>query len=707
MTYYDTRPEDEAVIVRRKGNVDKVQEKTNGPSVSSSLSGPRQPKDLRRRPLPTDPVGSQSARPARPEKMPSAPAPAQPVPVRPFEHAHVAPAVHSDPMHHPHPLDRPYDMAAHGPSHTAPPPVKMYETPDDFHRQWDQPEQALPAGSMKHHPHDRYHYDERPEPYAMNPYQARNPGYDSMPTDYRTSKPEVMHSPDYAPEADMHARVPYEMPQSHNRHPMPPVEQRRPMAYGQVSKIPAHPHGLIHEPPSDYAHYSAAPVERERPQSQHGNALVRNGQRNPMTREQFHAEYAAMQPRVEDEEEEGPPPPPPVHRSLVQHSQMAQPPSYQAYFPGQPRAVNDANISASRRPVSSHSSHSQSRGRFPDPPQAGVSVPASLVAGYDPVVVDAEADRIGHENQVIRRNSAMYEEPPVPFPEPLSYTPPYPADPPNAVDEQRRSLGSRGSARSDSRVVQRKSVSPKPPSVMEREASIPFSPDSYDVLNPNAARSAVTRDPKPAYDTPSQAMDAAMRSEAEAARDPGPIIGDDGREIDPTDHLPTDTWAPEPEKKNRKPEVIIRFKNSRANPATRPAYKPVSAEPPPGNWRRQSHVTPDPTGRTPPRGRESYGGYGYGTPNSDSARSYRKSVSPSPGSHSPSNLYAPNTGPPIPAKVPIAPPVNQGYSTMHGNPGMAALSRELNSIDIGSVGCSPGRGTRRYVPKASVTGYAI
>lgn len=685
MTYYDTRPEDEAVIVRRKGNVERTQDKPSGPSVSSSLSGPRQPKDLKRRPLPTDPYGSQPTRP-RPEKLPSAPAPAQPVPIRPFDHPHTAPPVPSEPMHRGYMMERPFDMAAHGPSHTAPHPVRMYETPDDIHRQWDQ-EPLHPAGSMKHYP-DRHAYDERPEPYAMN-HQPRYPGYD-MPVEYR-SKPDMVY-PDYAGTVDLHARAPYGVPQSHTRQPV--AVDRRAMAYGHGGKM-AHPQAVIEHP--DYVNYQTGP---ERPRSQHSSAPVRMDQRNPMTREHYPAEYAAMQPRVEDEEEEGPPPPPPVHRSLKQ-SQMASSPSYQAYAPD-PRS-SDA-VLPSGRPVSSHSSNSQPRGRFPDPPKTSAPVPASLVAGYDPAVVDAETDRVRHENQIVRRNSA-YEEPPVPFPEPLSYAPPYPVDPPQSLDEQRRSLASRGSAHSDSRAVQRKSVSPKPPSVAEREASIPFSPDSYDVLNPNAGRSAVTRDPKPAYDTPTEAMNAAMRSEAEAARDPGPIIGDDGREIDPSDHLPLDTWAPEPERKNRKPEVIVRFKNSKTAPAARPAYKAPSAEPSPVVGRR-SYVTPDPAVRTPPRGRETNGGYAYGTSATDSPRSFRKSVSPSPG-HSASSLYAPNTGPPIPAKVPVGKPVNQGYSGMHSNPGMAALSRELNSIDIGSVGCSPGRGTRRYVPKASVTGYAV
>lgn len=694
MTYYDTRPEDEAVIERRRGNVEKAQEKSSGLNQSSSLSGPRQPKDLRRRPLPNDPSGLQSARPPRPEKMPSAPAPAQPLPLRPSEHPHFAPPIPNDPMPQRHPAERPYDMAAHGPSYSAPHNVKAYDTPDDFHRQWDQVDQIHAAGSMKHQPQG-YHYEDRHNYYDLHPQPTRRPMYNDMPMDYRQPKPDVM---------PVQARPTEDPPrQSHGTYPVP-AEQYPPVPYGQVTKPPSHASGSIKAPPaSEYGQFGNPYVEHGHHRSQIGNTPVQNDYRN-------HPEYATMQPRVEDEEDEGPPPPPPVHRSgLAQPTPMPQQPSYQAYSPDQPVSANSGVVSSSGRPVSSHSSHSQPRGQFPDPvPQTNGAMPASLVAGYDPIVAEEEAVRAGNESRVIRRNSAFAEEPPVPFPEPLSCAPPYPVDPPpQTLDEQRGSLGSRGSAQSDSRVVQRKSVSPKPPLIAERESSIPFSPDSYDVLNPNAARSAVIRDPKPAYDTPAGAMDAARRSEAEAARDGVPIIGDDGKEIDPSDHLPTDTWAPEPEKKNRKPEVIIRFKNPRTGSAApRAPYKPQSAGPSPTNWRHQSYVSPDPSVHTPPRGREAYAGRGYGTPNSDPPLAYRKSVSPSP-SHSPSSFYEPSSGPPIPAKVPIAQPVNQSYSARGGNPGMDALSRELKSIDIGSVGCSPGRGVRRHAPKASVTGYAV
>jgi hypothetical protein len=76
-------------------------------------------------------------------------------------------------------------------------------------------------------------------------------------------------------------------------------------------------------------------------------------------------------------------------------------------------------------------------------------------------------------------------------------------------------------------------------------------------------------------------------------------------------------------------------------------------------------------------------------------------VSPNPNPQT-SPLYSyDNSGPPIPAKVPIATPVaNNGH---HRGSGMDALSQEMQSIDIGSRGYEPVRAVRRYAPRVPVT----
>lgn len=449
----------------------------------------------------------------------------------------------------------------------------------------------------------------------------------------------------------------------------------------------------------------------------------------------YHPEYAGMQPRVEDEDEGGPPPPPPAHRSRRANSQLPTPKtSPSSYTPYTPR-------SAPRSPAAHTSSTmtTPSRGRNQEPPSTGTSpaVPASLVAGYE---AEDPSERAAFENSVRRRSTQwddemMFTEPPASLPAsaPNHYdTPVYPLrTSPRPVIERRPVSGRDASP--DTRALTRKSVSPRPSSSDGRgSSSIPFSPDSYISLNPHASRPS-NRDHSPAFDSPSQARDAVVRGKTEPKRDVDqPIIGDDGREIDPSDHLPTDTWAPEPERKNRKPEVIIRFKHSprptsRGNdtPSARSSGPPrVGFRPEPTTYPsdRQMqytpthHASPGALVRTPPRAdytRERSDSYaqnrGYSTPTSvDRPRSSRGSVSPSPSARSP--LYDYNPGPPIPNKIPIS-GGSPSYPVMSGSSSggrMDALSRELSTIDLGSPGCSPGRGAmRKYVPRASATiGYA-
>lgn len=87
----------------------------------------------------------------------------------------------------------------------------------------------------------------------------------------------------------------------------------------------------------------------------------------------------------------------------------------------------------------------------------------------------------------------------------------------------------------------RKSVS----SIASPAADAPFSPDDFGVHNPNAR-------PPPTANSVSPHSPYQIRSgkETYAREEPkGPIVGWNGQEIDPSDHLPVDSWAPEPEKK--------------------------------------------------------------------------------------------------------------------------------------------------------------
>ncbi|OIW23493.1 hypothetical protein CONLIGDRAFT_131929 [Coniochaeta ligniaria NRRL 30616] len=104
--------------------------------------------------------------------------------------------------------------------------------------------------------------------------------------------------------------------------------------------------------------------------------------------------------------------------------------------------------------------------------------------------------------------------------------------------------------------IKRKSISPAPPRSADesrRLSGIPFGPDSYNALNPALAAST-------SQDMPASGPD---------YNDNGMIISHDGREVDPSDHLPMDTWAPEPEPK--KPTAAPSSRPSPGGPQSLPA----------------------------------------------------------------------------------------------------------------------------------------
>ncbi|KAK3714506.1 hypothetical protein LTR37_007812 [Vermiconidia calcicola] len=103
-----------------------------------------------------------------------------------------------------------------------------------------------------------------------------------------------------------------------------------------------------------------------------------------------------------------------------------------------------------------------------------------------------------------------------------------------------------GAAQMSSRTTPlRKSVSPHPSPANSTGGGLPFSPDSFDVHNPHAQRSTLPQGNSP--HTPYQVSPSSANVPREGAS--GPIVGWHGQEIDPSDHLPVDSWAPEPEVK--------------------------------------------------------------------------------------------------------------------------------------------------------------
>ncbi|KAK4188069.1 hypothetical protein QBC35DRAFT_497316 [Podospora australis] len=237
----------------------------------------------------------------------------------------------------------------------------------------------------------------------------------------------------------------------------------------------------------------------------------------------------------------------------------------------------------------------------PPPPP----VPAALVPGINPNVSQMSQelvrfgdDRSHHQrrytqpahNEVQPRGRTMdlsrrydyddttanYNAPPPPVQHAKTYTNGMPRSDYNVVVRTRGQSPIPPPARDPSpnppqqqHTIRRKSVSPRPPSSDSRAmSSVPFGPDSYDSLNPSVA--AASND-LPDYDAAT-----------------GKIITHDGREVDPSDHLPMDTWAPEPEPKKPTPA---------ASPSGRPA--PAGPQPLPPSGRRQLRIAARPQSMLP------------------------------------------------------------------------------------------------------------
>lgn len=229
-------------------------------------------------------------------------------------------------------------------------------------------------------------------------------------------------------------------------------------------------------------------------------------------------------------------------------------------------------------------------------------VPATLVPGVDPVRAREMDDRLHEE----RRNERRYTQPaPVPAqtrgrqhsePPTSNYSANYsphnyqsgnsanyeqslvtysgPTAPSGALVLRNRGVSPNPAA---NHTIKRKSVSPAPPPDSRNDgrrlSGVPFGPDSYDELNPVVAS---VKEP----DSNSQ----------EYTNSDGKIVTADGREVDPSDHLPMESWAPEPEPK--KPTAST---ESRSRPAL------SGAQPMPPSGRRPLRVTvrPQSTGGAP------------------------------------------------------------------------------------------------------------
>lgn len=239
----------------------------------------------------------------------------------------------------------------------------------------------------------------------------------------------------------------------------------------------------------------------------------------------------------------------------------------------------------------------------------------------------------------------------------------------------------------------RKSVSPNPSPV----AKTPFSPDDFGVHNPNAR-------PLPTANSASPHSPYQIRggTEGPAREEPkGPIVGWNGQEIDPSDHLPVDSWAPEPEKKT--PEKTYGLGRNRD-------FGPRNV--PSGGGR---NLSKDTIVNVRMKGSQPLSAYPQQEP-SDVSASRNKlqkksnkspSIPPLREHHNYNNVSVPNPYEQGQAYSGGFYGASQERSPVYGNAGERptdALTREISSIDIGS-----GRNSRQggapspvaYVPVRS------
>ncbi|KIW11509.1 hypothetical protein PV08_10810 [Exophiala spinifera] len=577
LTYYDTRPKPEVSPERKK-----QREKTHSlvTDIASTASGSRQlgPREIKRRPLPPGPGGYSSPTSAgiTPERLP-VDEPLGSWNSQNYTNSNPPPRPPKQPM-----PETPDDVGFGLPSHYspdpyAPPQPDTYETPPPpvHHSQDQQRSSNIPYNDDRR----QLRLQESPDYYSTEDYTTATLPSTAQLQPYVTDElPQVEAGQVPSPQSpySQSAQSPYYSPPSNRTTPQAtppwPAQNQRRQSRGSAS-------------PTKHAVYRDSPLRQSI--SQHD-----------MTR----SENRHFDPQFDEEE---PPPPPPAHRGHISRSSMTTtayppPPAGQA----SPRTPTKYESVDERSPLQRLEQQYDTYGS-PSGPDSTRQQPADLGYGKGPeenynhpqartqqrtperyeayslppnVRRQPSNDSTAHrrpissgsnlppfedyqgQSSVDQRYGGMPQDS---FRRSTGYDPPRRAqtfDDYGHFDDRHRASEppiSRPRAVSPNppRNIPRKSITPTPATPEDRRqiSGIPYGPDAYDVLNPGTS-------PTVGDDTYGSSQEAARQREVDKLRDQGPIIGNDGRVIDPSDHLPADTWAPEPERKNRKPEHVIRIR---------------------------------------------------------------------------------------------------------------------------------------------------
>lgn len=752
VTYYDNRPKPEKPVAKPKAVA-------AGAELDAGSLSSRTP--VKRRPLPSNPGSTEPspAAKARPEPVQTPPRPQQHAPGSFIPNQSPLQAVEYNTS-----LPARFGQTEeHGSRYTTPP---SHREPAQFRQSVDRNDKFIALEEDRRFSQDQhpraYEHDHRNSHHQVQP--AFDPAAPAMlgprqiataPQDDERPPPPPAHRvrTNSAPSHEMN------VPAQHKA--TPPLSMRH-----DVLRNVAHRHSL-QAAPSPSSNYPGRPTYRpydSAPEMPHQSSYEDPSHPSPPRHHSYDSSYdphpRSMQPTVEDVPESWTPPqarsrhasiqqegydemgygsvpsPAPLNlggRGSAASAQHTTPSPVQRHY-------GTSNLSTSPSPIASRD-HYDDRGGVPhtnfydsnmdtylghtDMSEGALvhhssygmpPVPPTLVPGVDPALSQEIANRFQEDRTYERRytqpapsvtptRGRQHSEPPIvygaqPFPqgyqhrEPRGYGGPYSGAPgippgPTPTGDMRRHSPSPN----PSHTIKRKSVSPAPPQENRRLSNVPFGPDSYDELNPSVA----------------SAKEEAKGGEYTNAY--GKIVTADGREVDPSDHLPMDTWAPEPEPKQpKKPDAAT---------SSRPA--PVGAQPMPPSGRRQIRISARPQSMAvlpsnyaiadaeplppPSTGR-----------NRLQKKNYRVSALPAPASNTsplgPATSHQRNStppmalvragtfdyenhgppygaprgpygnGPPIPAKVPL---MSGGLGpTASGGGDEWALMDEMSRIDIGT-----------------------
>ncbi|KAI1211747.1 uncharacterized protein F4807DRAFT_418887 [Annulohypoxylon truncatum] len=753
ITYYDSRPKPEKPVAK--------------PAVAAASADPdvvvgSQKTAVKRRPLPSDPVTGQAPSPSvteqvhtpSPRAQPNPPATfvSNPTPLQTVEYG-TSPSNRPSNLPDQYALTHPSANQYSTPSHRAEHP--QYRTLDRNYK--------FPTQENEH----LRHLDSYGRTYESDPRASFN-AYDS-PSPLVHQPRQSIENDDCPPPPPVH-RVRNSSGTSHELVPRgafdAPQHKAAPLMRHDVLRSEAHRYS-VSSPSSSYPGrptyrpFESAPEVQSTAQYHENDVGHQSAPRHYSYDSAYEAQYRSMQPTVEDVPESWTPPsarsrlsgsraleyderefhqassPAPLNiggrgSAGSGHYSPSPIPSQQQYEPNgfspspEPMASEDYSqaLTLVSRPYSKYNERTYNHPSELEDSQVHTSgdydlapVPPTLVPGVDPALAREISDRFHQE----RKQGHRYTQP-IPMDIPargrqqsdppsnylVKYSPnthhmntsrsyersvvPYSSGPTTASVPApvSRPRGTSPNPNAN-HTIKRKSVSPAPPPPDARRLSgIPFGPDSYDALNPTVAS---TKDG-------SKSM--------EYTNAEGKIITPDGREVDPSDHLPMESWAPEPEpKKSAEPSQT----RSRPIPAGAQPMPPSGRRAPRELARPQSmaglqtayttEIVPSPPAST---GR-----------NRLQKKTHRASALPAPISSGPSPL-GPSTphqrnstppralvrastfdyenhgpgvartgygsGPPIPAKIPMM-SGGLGPSSGRGDDEWA-LMEEMSRIDIGT-----------------------